>query len=220
MELKGKTVNFLGDSITEGIGVSDRANSRYDNVLKRECGFAKVNNYGISGTRLAHQSLPSAFPSFDLCFCGRAYYMDPDADIVVVYGGTNDYLHGDAPIGEYGDRTPATFYGAVRFLMQVLKQRYKDKTVVFLTPARCRNDLLIPKGPNKREDKLPLLGYVDIIKRTALDLDVPVLDLYRGLGIDLNDENEREVYAPDGLHFNEKGHARLAAIIKEFLESL
>ena len=35
MELKGKIVDFLGDSITEGVGVTDRATNRYDNVMKR-----------------------------------------------------------------------------------------------------------------------------------------------------------------------------------------
>ena len=109
MILEGKKIAFLGDSITEGVGVSDRASNRYDNILKKSCGLAKTYNYGVSGTRLAHQSVPSEKPRFDLCFCGRAYDMANDADIVVVYGGINDYIHGDAPVGKIGDRTPATF---------------------------------------------------------------------------------------------------------------
>ena len=36
MKLEGLVVNFLGDSITEGTGVSNMAENRYDNVLKRE----------------------------------------------------------------------------------------------------------------------------------------------------------------------------------------
>ena len=59
MELKGKVINFLGDSITEGSGVSDIANCRYDNVIHREYGLAAHNNYGIGGTRLAYQKNPS-----------------------------------------------------------------------------------------------------------------------------------------------------------------
>ena len=47
MNLKGLTVNFLGDSITEGSGVTNIAEYRYDNVLMREYGLAAVNNYGI-----------------------------------------------------------------------------------------------------------------------------------------------------------------------------
>ena len=61
MILEGKRVAFLGDSITEGTGVSDQ-NNRYDNVLKRECGLGETFNYGIGGTRLAHQMVPSEYP--------------------------------------------------------------------------------------------------------------------------------------------------------------
>ena len=59
MELKGKIIDFLGDSITEGYGVSDKENNRYDNILKRECELKATYNYGIGGTRLAHQTKPS-----------------------------------------------------------------------------------------------------------------------------------------------------------------
>ena len=101
MDIRGFRVNFLGDSITEGVGVRDRASNRYDNRLAAACGLAGVNNYGISGTRLAHQVHASEKPRYDLCFCGRAFNIDQSADIIVVYGGVNDYIHGDAPIGEH-----------------------------------------------------------------------------------------------------------------------
>ena len=136
MKLKGKIVDFLGDSITEGVGVADVENNRYDNMLKKLCDLKAVYNYGIGGTRLAHQRVPSEKPRYDLCFCGRAYDLNRDADIIVVYGGVNDYLRGDAPFGQVGDKTPATFCGSVRFLMEFLKAEYPGKTVVFLTPAR------------------------------------------------------------------------------------
>ena len=90
MELKGKVIDFLGDSITEGVGVSDRKNNRYDNVLKRECGLKETYNYGVGGSRIAHQRTPSAKPRHDLCFCGRAYDLNKTADVIVVYGGIND----------------------------------------------------------------------------------------------------------------------------------
>ena len=52
MELKGKIIDFLGDSITEGVGVTDRENNRYDNILKRQFGLKATYNYGIGGTRI------------------------------------------------------------------------------------------------------------------------------------------------------------------------
>ena len=39
MELTAKKINFLGDSITEGVGTSSKANI-YLNLLKEECQLA------------------------------------------------------------------------------------------------------------------------------------------------------------------------------------
>ena len=224
MILQDKIIDFLGDSITEGVGVTNRGENRYDNVLKKLCGLRAVYNYGIGGTRLAHQQKPSAKPRHDLCFCGRAYDLNPDADIIVVYGGVNDYIHGDAPIGQYGDETPATFYGAVRFLMNLLRTQYADKTVVFLTPARLFYFGMSGAEPsireNKREDALPLLGYTEIIKKTAAEFDIPVLDMHEKLGIDPTDPEQYEKYTVDGLHFNDAGHHHIAACLRDFLQEL
>ena len=224
MELKGKIIDFLGDSITEGVGVVDRENNRYDNVLKKEYGLKAVYNYGIGGSRLAHQSKPSEKPRHDLCFCGRVYDLNRDADIIVVYGGVNDYLHGDAPIGQMGDTTPATFCGAVRFLMNFITTEYAGKQVVFLSPARFDYDGMngrVPSNsPLKREDALPVLGYTKIIKDTAALYGIPVLDMYERLGIDPTDPTQKEKYTSDGLHFNDVGHHIIAARLREFLEAL
>lgn len=220
MELKGKTVAFLGDSITEGTGVEDIENCRYDNVIKRSCGLKAVYNYGVGGTRFAHQITPSEKPRYDLCFCGRAYDIDRSADIIVVYGGVNDYLHGDAPIGKDGDNTPATFCGAVEWLMSFVQEEYSGKKIAFIAPAHCCGDDK-PSGRNQnRADAMPLKGYIEIIKRTAERHKLPVLYLSETLGLDPNVPEIKEEYAPDGLHFNDKGHAVLAERISDFLRSL
>ena len=134
MNIKGFKVNFLGDSITDGTGVADIKNCRYDIRLARMCALSAANNYGIGGTRLAHQPYPSENPRYDLCFCGRADTMDVSADMVVVYGGVNDYIHGNAPFGEIGDTTPATFCGGVYYLMRFLKETYAGKPIIFMNP--------------------------------------------------------------------------------------
>ncbi|MEA4889945.1 MAG: SGNH/GDSL hydrolase family protein [Clostridiaceae bacterium] len=224
MELKGKIIDFLGDSITEGIGVADM-NNRYDQVMLRTCRLKAVYNYGVSGSRFAHQTKPSEIPRFDLCFCGRAYDMNPAADIIVVYGGINDFIHGDAPVGGSGDRTPATFCGAVHFLMNFLKTSYPEKMIVFMTPAHCNymeelSDARVSDNPNKRADALPLPDYVKIIKDTAGIYQIPVLDLYADLGIDPNNPADYAQYTADGLHFNDAGHHVLAEKLSAFLRSL
>lgn len=224
MELQGKIINFLGDSITEGVGVTDRVNNRYDNVLKKNCGLAATYNYGIGGTRLAHQRTPSAKPRHDLCFCGRAYDLNKSADIIVVYGGVNDYIHGDAPFGQLGDTTPATFCGGVYFLMNLIKTLHPGKTVVFMTPARLQYDGMDGSAPSIRPQKTmdakPLMGYIETIEKIGAQFDIPVLNLYEKLGIDPAKPEDKEKYTVDGLHFNDAGHHIIAARLQEFLEAL
>lgn len=223
MILEGKTVAFLGDSITEGAGVSDIANCRYDNRLAKEFGFKKVYNYGIGGTRIAHQSKPSETPRYDLCFCGRAYNISKDAELIVVYGGVNDYIHGDARFGTMEDRTPETFLGGVYFLMDLLKTRYPNAKVVFMTPAHCNFKGTSDRDPSPRPiktDARPLREYVEGIKARGEELGIPVLDLFENLGLDPNDEEIKAKYTGDGLHYNDEGHAYIAAALGKFLSDL
>lgn len=55
--------------------------------------------------------------------------LDEDADIIGVFGGTNDFGHGDAPLGTFGDRTVYTFYGACHYLMNRLVERFPGKAI-------------------------------------------------------------------------------------------
>jgi len=220
MNLQGLTINFLGDSITEGHGVDDVINNRYDNVMKVNCGLKEVRNYGIGGTRIAHQIRPSAEARWDLNFCGRAACMAPGADVIVVFGGTNDYGHGDAPFGKMGDCGRDTYCGAVRWLMQYLTANYPDSKIVFMTPAHRLGDLDPAVSEHRYYPSLPLKAYVDVIKETAKDFPIDVLDLYENLGIDPNREEDLNTYAPDGLHFNDAGQHVIAKKLQEFLEAL
>lgn len=224
MNIQGLKVNFLGDSIAEGAGVADQS-CRFDNRLAVMCNLAATNNYSVGGTRLAHQIHPSETPRYDLCFCGRVYNMDTTADMVIVYGGVNDYIHGDAPFGELGDTTPATYCGGVYFLMNYLRQTYPGKPIIFMTPARCFlrkevDDRITSTHARKRPGGKPLLAYVDAILETAKQFNIPVLDLYRNLGLDPHDPQCYETYTADGLHFNDAGHGIIAQRLKEFIDSL
>ncbi len=220
MILKGKTVVFLGDSITEGCGVADIAQNRYDNVIARQAELKKTYNFGIGGTRIANQRNASDKPRHDLYMCARAYDLPRDADLIIVYGGVNDYLHGDAPIGTSKDTTPVTFWGAVNFLMHLLKTTYTNSKLVFLAPAKC-NWCDQPSGhPYKRDNALPLRDYVDILLACGKTHGVPVLDLYQDLPINALDEADRAEFTADGLHFNDKGHSVLANTVLHFLEAL
>ena len=62
-------INFLGDSITAGAWLAS-PNDKYTVLLSEKLG-ATENNYGISATRIARQTIPSANISFDQDFLSR-----------------------------------------------------------------------------------------------------------------------------------------------------
>ena len=219
MDLKGKTVSFLGDSITEGAWVEDKAKNRFDNVVGEILNLGKVNNYGIGGTRIAHQTVPSEKARHDLDFCARCFDMDPASDVIVVYGGTNDYGHGDAPLGKVGDTDRTTFCGSVDYLIRKIRELYPTAVLVMMTPAHRINDAL---APQKKKDLFgitgqPLKDYVSSMIEIARLHNVPILNLYEQLGIDPNRSEDCEKYTADGLHFNDLGHRQIGKILAQFL---
>lgn len=216
MDLNGKKINILGDSITEGVGTRG-APYRYIDRIADALG-AECRNYGISGSRIAMQRVPSANPRFDLYFASRVEQMDADADVVIVFGGTNDFGHGDAPIGCMADRTPETFYGALHDLYTRLIERYPDKLIVIATPLHRWNEEN-PRGDCKPADVGTLREYVQIIRQVAEWYSLPVLDLFAMSGLQPCLPVHRQRFVPDGLHPNDEGHVILAQKFVSFLRS-
>ena len=216
MELKGTKINFLGDSITEGAGTSSH-DKMFTMLIEREYG-AICQNYGIGGTRIARQKTPTE-EKWDRDFISRVPEMDNDADIVVVFGGTNDFGHGDAPLGTMSDRTPYTFYGALHCLYTALTEKYPDVPVVILTPLHRLNEDS-PKGDNKPEPVGTLKEYVNIIREVAEYYSFPVLDLYKESGLQPKVPVIQQKYIPDGLHPNDDGHRIIADRLVGFLKTL
>ena len=216
MELKGTKINFLGDSITEGAGTSSH-DKMFTMLIEHEYG-AICQNYGIGGTRIARQKTPTE-EKWDRDFISRVPEMDNDADIVVVFGGTNDFGHGDAPLGTMDDRTPYTFYGALHCLYTALTEKYPDVPVVILTPLHRLNEDS-PKGDNKPAPVGTLKEYVNIIREVAEYYSFPVLDLFKESGLQPKIPIIQQKYIPDGLHPNDDGNAILAHKIARFLETL
>lgn len=224
MNLENKIIDFLGDSITEGAGVEDCIESCYRNIIKRKCNLKEAYTHAISGTRIAHQKNPSEKPRYDLCFCGRAYDLNENADVIVVYGGVNDFIHGDAPFGKMTDNMPNSFCGGVEFLMNLLCELYPKAQKVFLTPARCVYKTIHYEKTSDRDmkapDSKPLKAYVDVIVEKGKEHNIPVLNLYEKLPIDPAIKEDCEKYMVDGLHFNKYGHEVLADLLIEFLENI
>jgi len=211
MELKGKKANFLGDSITEGAGVSCHEKT-YHQLIKAKHGLAEARNYGVGGSRMAKQIDPDT-ELVEWNFCYRARQMDKDADIIVVFGGTNDYGHGNAPFGTFADRDRTTFCGALHELYRYLMETYPEAVIAVCTPTH-RGGETNPDMKGK-----VLRDYVEAIRQTAEYYSLPVIDLYAMSGMQPVVEISREKYMPDALHPNDVGHALMAERIANFLLS-
>ena len=216
MKLEGKKFFFLGDSITEGAGASCTEKG-FVNVMKEKYGLGEAKNYGVGGTRLAKQTVGD--PKYNETFCERAKRMEGEPDVIVVFGGTNDFGHGDAQIGTPEDRTPETFYGALHDLFTYLQTRYPRARIIVCTPSHRHNENN-PRGDIKPFDVAPLKTYVNIIREVAEEYSLPVCDFFRNLGINGRLPEHREALMPDGLHPNDAGHEMIADCLASFIQSI
>ncbi len=202
---------FLGDSITDGTG-SSAPEFKYVNQVSKMLG-CEVINYGIGGTRFARQTTSSLVHRYDIDFNLRTILLDKAADKIFVFGGTNDYGHGDAVFGKMGDYDPFTFHGAVNMLFSTLIGIYGKENVIVMLPLK-RFNMNVRVNP---VTGLKLIDYVKVIKE--------YVDLYGLKYIDtFNDcfpeppDGESEYFA-DGLHPNDNGHRKIAEKICQFIKN-
>ena len=221
MSLTGKKLAVLGDSITEGVGVSDPENMFYNRILRSE-GLRALCINGISGSRFAAQRNPTMFElRADRHFISRVDELDEDSDVIVVFGGTNDYGHGDAPLGTPEDRTAYTFHGACNLLCESLIRRFPDKLIVFMGPLHRMNEDDPCGTPGRKNGPVgTLYDYCRIIEATTKRYGIPYLDMLAVSGMTPQVPIQKEMFMPDGLHPNDAGHEILAKEMGAFLEKL
>ncbi len=210
MQTKGKKVLLLGDSITEGWGASEIERS-YASVLMKLGEFGEMGNYGVAGTRIAAQKKEPNENFGTETFHMRAERMEEGADILLVFGGTNDYGHGDAPIGRLGDDAKDTFYGAYTLLLQYLLKKYETAKIFAITPIHREKEEEYYNGTGLRNCGT-LSDYARAEREVCEKLSVPVLDLYACEAF--------PAMTVDGLHPNDEGHALLAELIIKYIRAL
>ena len=155
-----------------------------------------------------------------LLYCENEGYWDKeDIDLVVVYGGINDYSH-SIPIGD--DETDYTVYfaPAVRNLFDYLLNNYTHARICVLTPT------LVNRGP--QDSVAGIQTYSDVIKGEARERTFPVLDLTNESGFYPFNTSFKNMWTylvegttPDGAHPNEEYQRKyLTPMIKHFLDGM
>ena len=163
-------------------------------------------------------------------FGARVPNMANDFDVIIVWGGVNDFLL-NAELGEMGDTTNGTFYGAVNNLCEALISKYKEAKIGFCTTTPIASlatqqaqNLPFGGGDQPNTKGYYLSQYMDAIKEVCAEHSIPVLDLYKESGfnqqnIDVMTSYKNET-GPDGLHPSHKGFKLIANKSAMFIGNL
>ena len=232
----GKKVCFLGDSITDGIGVHKGV--RYFDLLDDMIGIRSVG-YGVNGAQ----------------FIGLLSQIDrmeadhgKNVDAIFVFAGTNDY-NSSVPLGDWYEYSDAevitergadgstaksdirkkrefsfdrnTFKGRINTIMARLRHDYPHKTIVLMTPIHRGYADFGPTNiqyPENYPNKLGLYidDYVGAVKEAASIWAVELIDLHSvGRLFPCFDESADDFanFSRDRLHPGIKGHEKLARVI-------
>ena len=193
----------LGDSIT----TTHYGGQPYWYHISSRTGVS-VYNHGISGSRIAKHSSRTDEMST------RYLNMEDDADIITIFGGTNDY-GASMPLGTIDSTDITTFYGGLNVLIEGLINKYPGKGIGYIIPMRR-------KGMTNASNKARFETYVNAIIEVCEKYSIPYLDLYRagGLNPDIAIVNDQFFYNKDGLHPNNAGHLALSHKIEQFVLGL
>ena len=210
MLLRGKKIAVIGDSITEGVGASSE-NKKFTEVLADEIG-ATVYNYGIGGTGFGVSSKTGGV-FVDRC---RAIPNGADCpDVIIVFGGTNDFSQSVFDIGNDGECGSFSVIGEMREAFSALMKRCPYSLIVAISPMHRKTEKICNYTSGYDLDSV-----YHALKSTCEKMSVPMLDLYEGGSAYTGIEEQNRKYFTDGLHPNDDGHRLIARRIIGFLSML
>ena len=214
---KPESVAFIGNSITAGVGASDKS-QRYSTLLAGMLGAREIN-LGVSGTSLCTGG--SRTCNFSKL---TAEKLD-GAEMVFIKMGINDWAAAKPEfygLGELGTDDTSTIYGAAAMWCKKIVElkatdQYKDTEFYFITPIVTSWNSSVTSIRDYDQSKTNVHGFTlrelcEAIISTCEVYDIPVLDMNLESGIYYNspEDDQASKYFGDGVHPNDAGHAKLA----------
>ena len=190
---------LIGDSLTDE--TNDTATKRYFEWLKEPS--CTTTNIAVSGSGYLRNNggTTNNFVSKVDGLTGNEGY-----DIISVFGGINDSGNFDEyPLGNFGDTTPTTYYGAIYYVFNALITKFPTAFIFAITPT-------VPDyrhGANNGCDQL-----ADAIKEVCRWLKVPVADVNATCGLRPWIVGNQSKYYYDGVHPNAEGHKLIANCVR------
>lgn len=213
--LYGKKIVAIGDSMVYGhtLGVDKVWLSEISRIYNMNS-----LNLGINGATLSRfgGNNPENAVWQRICNPDSSKYISDevlsDADYVVIFAGTNDYVQNEL-VGtvETDIRNEWSVIGATNLICQNLQERCPNAKICFITPY----NITLGNHENNTFD------YVNaIIKGCELN-SVPVFNNFTYGGINFYVQNmASDLTMGDGCHLNEKGHKYVSNKYSSFFEQL
>ena len=193
-------------------------------------GRQTYTDYRYNGSSWVTTTIAMRTPLVD-----RYDFMDADADIILVAGGTNDFQYNWADIGEITDTSKATFKGALNNLCSGLITKYPQKCIIFMTPIkRCQtqqaaaanSDTTAHRGgaygtiDSQNDFGKTLKDYGDIIKEMCARYSIPVIDMYAECLLNPQLSAQSFLFDSYKTHPYQAGHDMMARLIVGKLKSI
>ena len=233
VDLSGKKLIVLGDSITAGVGADE--GGEWWRTTAASLGCADVSADGLAGgciSSTAYFAPGSERPSY----AERAALLPADGDVYLIFGGTNDYAHASVP-GTPDDTQDTSFCGALSVIAACIREKAPAARIVFITPTHRygntfrRDGSRMVRDSEKNDVGAALSDYRDAMIATAERLGVPFIDAYAFSEFDSSagqngsgafDPNAPGAcpYSADGLHPNAAGHVLLGEKIAEEIKTV
>lgn len=209
-------ISCLGDSLTN----LDNHSKTYVSFLGSEEFPLVAQNVGLSGSAVG------VVTGGNPAFAKRYTEINSDAEIILIFGGSNDFGHTMNPVTlgdpEGTDTDKKSFCGALRFLFETLREEHPEALIVYATPMK-RNDPVFYKsvgidpakftGVNKYGYTLE--QYRDAGVLICEKYGIPCIDTYNHPVLNPLVEEALNSYFRDGLHTNDTGASILGAYFTE-----
>ena len=237
LDLSGKTVGFLGDSITYGVGASSNSD-RYSTLV---CTLAKCTerNLGNSGTCLAANTKNGRTSERFVTRVTSANITG--LDLLIIFGGTNDFSYDIKAVGNHFEEETITgntyrgtkkrvansdnesFSGALHELILAIRAINPALPIVYLTPLSRGVYNTTDSRPTSYETNANgdyISDFVDAIKDICAFYSVPVFNTVDHFPYDMAQDVKNAVVtgiSTDAIHPNDKGHAILAQTLYRWI---
>jgi lysophospholipase L1-like esterase len=206
--VKGDSVSFYGDSITEGFGASDPSLC-WVSLFGKSKLFTTIN-YGVSGASLQNSmpTNPAGAPNFrDAVGTLNANSSSHREKLCLAYG-TND-------VGfNFDGWTVAVFQQQYREVLQILSSKgWTGRDIILISPyysTQTGRNSYIEDGVTTASTEQRLIDHVQAVRELGIEFNCQFIDVFTFM----KDNGGVSLLNTDGLHPNDAGYAAIASYIQ------